>query len=314
MDLLIRITAATYCAKAVPGGLVTSSPLFSISTGCRGGVSSHSRVGKQRLRDGKLLARTARSYQAGVWTQVGLVPRHVLLSLSLLEMLPARELRERPKSTNWWAVFLSHPPQFFLLAISYSLLKAHFKSCPFWTSLVVQWLSIHLPMQMWVWSLTQEDPTCCGATQPVCCNFWACALGSRSPNHWSPHMPEPVPCNKRSHSKWEARELQLESSPCSPQLFHMLEFVWDWGSTHSNEETAQPKINKYIKLKKGKKDYPSQYREHGFDPWSGKIPHAAKQVSLRSKSAWEPQTSGLEPGLCNKRNHCNEKTAHRNRA
>ena len=120
-------------------------------------------------------------------------------------------------------------------------------------------------------------------------------------------MPEPVLCNKRSHSKWEARELQLESSPCSPQLFHMLEFVWDWGSTHSNEETAQPKINKYIKLKKGKKDYPSQYREHGFDPWSGKIPHAAKQVSLRSKSAWEPQTSGLEPGLCNKRNHCNEK-------
>lgn len=60
MDLLIRITAAIYCARAVPGGLATSSQLFSISTGCGGGVSSLSQVGKQRLRDGKLLAHTAR--------------------------------------------------------------------------------------------------------------------------------------------------------------------------------------------------------------------------------------------------------------
>ncbi|XP_059785447.1 DNA polymerase delta subunit 3 isoform X2 [Balaenoptera ricei] len=36
------------------------------------------------------------------------------------------------------------------------------------TSLVVQWLRVHLPMQgTWVQALLQEDPTCCGATKPV---------------------------------------------------------------------------------------------------------------------------------------------------
>ena len=37
------------------------------------------------------------------------------------------------------------------------------------TSLVVQWLRIHLPMQgTWVPSLVWEDPTCGRATKPAC--------------------------------------------------------------------------------------------------------------------------------------------------
>ena len=41
-----------------------------------------------------------------------------------------------------------------------------------WTSLVAQWLRIHLPMQgTRVRALVQEDPTCCGATKPVCHNY-----------------------------------------------------------------------------------------------------------------------------------------------
>ena len=52
-------------------------------------------------------------------------------------------------------------------------------------SLVVQWLRIHLPMQRTqVRSLVQEDPTCCGANKPMCCNYW------------SPHALEPTLCNK----------------------------------------------------------------------------------------------------------------------
>ena len=40
------------------------------------------------------------------------------------------------------------------------------------TSLVVQWLRIHLPMHgTRVQSLVQEDPTCCGATKPVRHNY-----------------------------------------------------------------------------------------------------------------------------------------------
>ena len=39
---------------------------------------------------------------------------------------------------------------------------------PFGTSLVVQWLRIHVPMQgTRIRSLVQEDPTCHGATKPV---------------------------------------------------------------------------------------------------------------------------------------------------
>ena len=61
-----------------------------------------------------------------------------------------------------------------------------------------------------------------------------------------------------------------------------------------------------------------------FDPWSGKIPHAAEQLSpcattpeAVSHSHWahEPQLlkpTRLELVLCNKRNHRNEKPTHHN--
>ena len=40
------------------------------------------------------------------------------------------------------------------------------------TSLVAQWLRIRLPMQgIWVQALVREDPTCHGATKPVCHNY-----------------------------------------------------------------------------------------------------------------------------------------------
>ena len=40
------------------------------------------------------------------------------------------------------------------------------------TSLVAQWLRIRLPVQgTRVQALVQEDPTCRGATKPVCHNY-----------------------------------------------------------------------------------------------------------------------------------------------
>ena len=47
----------------------------------------------------------------------------------------------------------------------------------------------------------------------------------------------------------------------------------------------------------------------GDKPWSGKIPHAAEQLSLCTTTT-EP--ARLEPVLCNKRSHRNEKPVHRN--
>ena len=52
------------------------------------------------------------------------------------------------------------------------------------TSLVAQWIRIHLPMQgTRVRALVLEDPTCRGATKPVSHNHWACALKPASHNY-----------------------------------------------------------------------------------------------------------------------------------
>ena len=92
-------------------------------------------------------------------------------------------------------------------------------------SLVAQWLRIRLPMQgTQVRSLIREDPTCCGATKPVCHNYWACALEPASHNYWAcvlqllkPVRLEPMLHNKRSHHSKKLLTA-TKSSPCSLQL------------------------------------------------------------------------------------------------
>ena len=51
-----------------------------------------------------------------------------------------------------------------------------------------------------------------------------------------------------------------------------------------------------------------QCRGHGFEPWSGKIPHAAEQLGPWT-TITEP--ARLEPVLRNKRGHDSERPAHR---
>ena len=55
-------------------------------------------------------------------------------------------------------------------------------------------------------------------------------------------------------------------------------------------------------------DSACQCRGHGFEPWSGKIPHAAGQLGPWATIA-EP--ARLEPVLCNKRGRDSERPAHR---
>ena len=55
-----------------------------------------------------------------------------------------------------------------------------------------------------------------------------------------------------------------------------------------------------------------QCRGHGFEPWSGNIPHAAEQLSpcfFFFATTTEP--ARLEPVLCNKRGRDSERPAHR---
>ena len=59
------------------------------------------------------------------------------------------------------------------------------------------------------------------------------------------------------------------------------------------------------------KESSCQCRRHRFDPWSGKISHAAKQLSLCAPTP-EPmcyndwRLGALEPVLLSKRSHCSE--------
>ena len=56
-------------------------------------------------------------------------------------------------------------------------------------------------------TLVQEDPTCRGATKPVCRSYRACALEPASHNYWAhllqllkPVRLESMLCNKGCHS------------------------------------------------------------------------------------------------------------------
>ena len=112
-----------------------------------------------------------------------------------------------------------------------------------WTSLVVQWLRICLPIKgTWVLSLTQEDPTCHGATKPMHHNYWVHALEPVSCSYWvwrppllSPQALEPLVCNKRSHHK---EKPVLRNQRVAPSC-------QNWRKPMcSNEDSEQPKISK----------------------------------------------------------------------
>ena len=114
-------------------------------------------------------------------------------------------------------------------------------------SLVAQWLRIRLPMQgTQVRAMIQEDPTCRGATKPMCHNYWACALEPASHNYWA-HAPqllkpvhlEPVLRNKRSHCNEKPAHCNEEQPPVAATR----------ESPHVATKTpTQPKINKINKF------------------------------------------------------------------
>ena len=72
------------------------------------------------------------------------------------------QTKEQDKNTEeeLSKVELSNLPDKEFMAMTIKMLRG--------TSLVVQWLRIHLPMQgTRVRAVVREDPICCGATKPV---------------------------------------------------------------------------------------------------------------------------------------------------
>ena len=114
-------------------------------------------------------------------------------------------------------------------------------------SLVAQWLRIRLPMQgTRVRALVREDPTCHGATKPVCHNYWACALEPASHNYWA-HAPRARAPQQEKPLQREACALQHRVA-CARRNYRK--------PVCSNEDPTQSKINtlKKKKIPKSKVD------------------------------------------------------------
>ena len=88
------------------------------------------------------------------------------------------------------------------------------------TSLVAQWLRIHLPMQgTWVQSLVWEDSTCHRATKPVRHNYWACTLEPTSHNYWA-RTPRACAPQQEKPPQQEAHALQWRPNATKNKLIN----------------------------------------------------------------------------------------------
>ena len=94
-------------------------------------------------------------------------------------------------STKDHALFYGSQSSFYkLIYLSFLVTRLEDQKFCLGSSLVAQSLRILLLMQgTRVRSLVREDPTCRGATKPVCYNYWACALEPASHNYWA-HAPQ----------------------------------------------------------------------------------------------------------------------------
>ena len=65
--------------------------------------------------------------------------------------------------------------------------------------------------ETWVLSLIQEDSTCCGATKPMCHNYWAGALVAGRHNYWAHMLQLPKPGRPRAHAPQQEKPPQSEA-------------------------------------------------------------------------------------------------------
>ena len=122
------------------------------------------------------------------WNHVVLIPK--LCSFSIVP--------------NFSHIFLL--PPFPLLGLFSQDSNSHNLKPVFGTSLMAQWLRIHLPMQgTWVWASVREDLTCHRATKPVCHNYRA-----HMPHLLKPEHLEPTLRNTRSHHSEKPGHLNEE--------------------------------------------------------------------------------------------------------
>ena len=124
-------------------------------------------------------------------------------------------------------------------------------------------------------------------------------------------------------------ELLLRRNGVSPLVYYIHTLLWFCTSLGQQSQLAIRKTKQGLPWRLSGKESACQCRRHGFDPWSGRIPHAAEQLSpcttatepvvyspgaVTTESTyctyWSPHI--LEPVLRNKRSRRNEKLVHCN--
>ena len=106
-----------------------------------------------------------------------------------------------------WDVYLSG-------SVSMTLPEANESYSAIWTSLMVQWLRILLPMQRTqVRSLFQEDSTGHRTAKPVHHSYWANIQKLLKPTY-----SRAFALQQQKPPQWKARAPKLEGSLCPPQL------------------------------------------------------------------------------------------------
>ena len=98
-----------------------------------------------------------------------------------------------------------------------------------------------------VQALVREDPTCRGATKPVCHNYWACALELANHNYWSPRAYSPCSATREATAT-RSPHTATKSSPRSLQLEKAC-------PQQRRPKADKNKINKINKLKKKKRKH-----------------------------------------------------------
>ena len=127
-----------------------------------------------------------------------------------------KQLDNRGQGHTWsfgWENILRSPEGKQLSRESSALVGCLKDSTTWGTSLVAQWLRIHLPVQgTQVRALVQEDLTCCRATKPVRHNYWACALEPACHNYWA-YVPRARTLQQEKPPQWEAHAPQQRVAP-----------------------------------------------------------------------------------------------------
>ena len=94
-------------------------------------------------------------------------------------------------------------------------------------------MAVRLPRQgTRVRALVWEDPTCRGATKPMCHNYWACTLEPTSHNYWAcvPQLLKPACLEPKSHNYWACVSQLLKPTRLQPMLRNK--------KSHHNEKPA----------------------------------------------------------------------------